>query len=60
MQEDKQLYRAIIWKQDSSQPGEHVSVLADDLDDAKNLLEKKYGKGTVFNLHNEEDANNPR
>jgi hypothetical protein len=36
-------------------------VLAENLQKAKEKLEKQYGEGTtVFNLHNEEDAERPR
>ena len=48
-------YKAIIWDGDPNKPGHRVSVLAEDLDDAKRRLEEKYGKGHVFNLHNEEE-----
>lgn len=53
-------YHAIIWLQDPTQPGQRVTVLATSLDDARRRLEKEHGEGTVFNLHNEEDANKPR
>ncbi len=53
-------YKAIIWDGDPNKPGHRVSVLAEDLDDAKRRLEEKYGKGHVFNLHNEEEAKRPR
>jgi hypothetical protein len=35
-------------------------LLAENLQEAKEKLEKQYGEGTVFNLHNEEDAERPR
>lgn len=60
MQSEKRLYRAIVWGQNPDQPGERVSVFADDLDDAMKLLEEKYGKGNIFDLHNEQDAEKPR
>jgi hypothetical protein len=54
-------YKAMIWdKDDAQKPGKRVSVLAETLADAKKKLEKKYGEGNVFNLHNEEEANRPR
>ncbi|MDE0838358.1 MAG: hypothetical protein OSB41_04820 [Kiritimatiellae bacterium] len=54
------LYRAIIWVHNSDQPGQRVSVLAETLDEAMEKLEVKYGEGNVFDLHNEEDAAQPR
>jgi hypothetical protein len=51
----------MIWdKDDAQKPGERVSVLAETLADAKKKLEKKYGEGNVFDLHNEEEASRPR
>lgn len=60
MGEYKQKYQAIIWKPESNEPGEHVTVLAGDLEKAKIILETKYGKDSVFDLHNAEDADKPR
>ncbi len=37
-----------------------VTVVAKDLDDAKEQLEREYGRGRVRSLWNEEDANKPR
>jgi ribosomal protein L31E len=54
------LYKAIIWKRDSDKPGERVTVDAENLKEAKEKLESQYGEGTVFDLHNEEDAARPR
>ena len=53
-------YRAIIWSQDRSVPGQRVTVMATDLDDARSRLEREHGQGTVFDLHNPEDAEKPR
>jgi hypothetical protein len=53
------IYRAIIWTEDGK-PGLRVSVVADNLEDARKQLEAKYGQGHVFDLHNEEDAERPR
>jgi hypothetical protein len=57
--EDMRPYRAIIWVKDS-EPGQRVTVLARSLDEAMALLEARHGKGTVFDLHNEEDAQQVR
>lgn len=52
-------YHAIIWIKDDV-PGKRVSIFAKDVDDAFERLEEMHGKGTVFNLHNEEEANRKR
>jgi len=49
-------YRAIIWIRDSDRRGQRVSVLAENLKEAKEKLEAEYGEGNVLDLHNEEDA----
>jgi hypothetical protein len=54
------LYLAMIWVRDPHRPGQRVSVLAEDLKQAKEKLEEEYGEGNVFDLHNEEDAERPR
>jgi hypothetical protein len=54
------LYKAIIWIRDSDKPGRHVEVLAETLAEAKEKLVAQYGKGNVFNLHNQEDSERPR
>jgi hypothetical protein len=50
----------MIWIRDSGGPGQRVSVLAENLKEAKEKLEAEYGEGNVFDLHNEEDAARPR
>jgi hypothetical protein len=54
------IYTAMIWVDDPKEPGQRVSALAENLDDARTQLEAKYGEGHVFNLRNEEDASRPR
>jgi hypothetical protein len=54
------LYKAIIFTGKANDSGEWVSVYAKNLVAAKDILDKKYGIGTVFDLHNEEDANAAR
>ncbi len=56
-------YEALI--SDPSDPGPRsvflrVTVVAKDLDDAEEQLEREYGRGRVLSLWNEEDANKPR
>ncbi|MCY1000857.1 hypothetical protein OWM54_27270 [Myxococcus sp. MISCRS1] len=53
-------YKAIIRIGGRPNPGFPVTMMATDLEDAYELLEKKHGAGTVFDLHNEEDANTIR
>jgi hypothetical protein len=53
-------YQAFIWTSDHTAPGKRVTVVAADLTQAKELLEDEYGRGNVFNLHNEDDAQAPR
>lgn len=54
------LYHAIILDPTKNKLGERVTILAESPLEAKKQLEKRYGKGMVFDLHNEEDANRPR
>jgi hypothetical protein len=42
----------MIWKTPSSL-GKRVTVIAKSLEEARLKLEKEFGEGTVFNLHNE-------
>gem|GEM_PF-998211 len=53
-------YKAMVWKPDSNEPGQRVTVVANSLRDAQDKLEAEYGEGTVFDLHNEDDAAQPR
>lgn len=53
------LYHGIIWQSDDT-PGHHVTVMAENLADARKILEAEHGKGKVFDLHNKEDAEKPR
>ena len=52
-------YRAVIWTS-HSESGRRVSVQATSLREAMTKLEGRYGTGTVFDLHNENDAARPR
>ncbi len=54
------LYKAMMWATTPDSVGVRVSVFASNLDEALSLLEEKHGKGTIFNLHNEEDADKCR
>lgn len=56
----QRLFKAVVWESDPAKPGKHVEVYAEDLTDAKLRLEEQYGKGNVFDLHNESDAEKAR
>lgn len=60
MSDNDKLYHAMIWTGDSSIPGQRVTVLAENLREAKKKLEQLHGEGNVYDLHNEEDAARPR
>ena len=53
-------YEAMIWTSDPTTPGRRVTIEAHSLDEARGKLEDAHGAGTVFNLHNAEDAERPR
>jgi hypothetical protein len=59
MQPSQKTYIAVIWEPPTS-VGKRVTVVAESLDDALLKLEEEFGKGKVFNLHNEIDASMPR
>jgi len=52
------LYVGVIWIGD--QPGRRLSVWAENPEAAQEQVEAEYGKGHVFTLRNEEDAERPR
>jgi hypothetical protein len=52
-------YKAVIWE-DDTKPGRRVTILAENAADARKKLEEAYGEGTVFDLHNPEEAARPR
>jgi hypothetical protein len=60
MEKKLRLYKAIILDRTKDQLGERVAIMAASLGEAKNMLEEKHGKGTIFDLHNVEDANQVR
>lgn len=55
----QETYKAMIWETPSS-VGKRVTVIAESLDDARLKLEGEHGEGTVFDLHNENEASTPR
>ncbi|QTN21512.1 hypothetical protein HZ992_15105 [Rhizobacter sp. AJA081-3] len=60
--EDKSLctYQAIIWPKDSSAPGERITLLARNLEDASAQVQAQFGENVVVSLWNEEDADAAR
>jgi hypothetical protein len=60
MDSKEKLYVAMVWLHGSNEPGKRVNVSAESLEAAKAALEAEYGKGAVFNLYNEEEANRVR
>jgi hypothetical protein len=54
------VYNATVWHRLSDKPGERITVIADDLDDAERQLKLKYGDAIDFSLHNEDEADKPR
>jgi hypothetical protein len=54
------LYRAMIWTSDPNRPGQRVTVLAEDIAEAKRKLEEQYGEGDIYALRNDEVAERPR
>lgn len=52
-------YLAIL-SRDAGEPGKHVTVVASSLEEAREKLEAEHGKGTVYDLHEEARAAEPR
>ena len=57
--DSKRLYCGVIWCKDD-QPGARFEIYAAELDDAKRLMEERFGVGHTYTLHNPEDAEKPR
>lgn len=53
-------YHATIFDPSTDQLGERVAIQAEGPLEAKRLLGQIYGKGCVFDVYNEEDANKAR
>lgn len=60
MSDKEKLYKAMVWPKGPDAPGERVEVLAHNSEEALTKLEALYGKGSVFYVRNEEDAQRPR
>ena len=50
------VYQAIVTEGSLGGVGRHVAAVACSVEEAHRLLEQRYGAGSVFNLHNEADA----
>ncbi|WP_175952027.1 hypothetical protein [Burkholderia sp. BCC0405] len=50
------VYDAIIWIDGPDKPGRRVTLVAENLDEAKERLEAEYGKDCEYTLKSEEDA----
>lgn len=48
-------YKAIVWTDDPTQPGQRVTLLAKSLTEAREKLKENYGKDLVCTLYNEDD-----
>jgi hypothetical protein len=53
-------YQAIVWTDDPARPGERLTPLASNLEDAKTQIVDKYGSNITCSIWNEEDAAKPR
>lgn len=60
MNENGKLYKAMVWPNGPDAPGERVEIFAPNSEEALEKLEAIHGKGTVFYVRNEEDAQRPR
>ena len=60
MNKNKLEYQAMVCDKKNNINGKRVNVAAIDINEARKLLEELYGKGNIFDLHNEQDANKPR
>ena len=54
------IYLAIVSELSAGGEGKHVATVARSLEEAHQSLEGRYGVGSVFTLHNEFDAQQPR
>jgi hypothetical protein len=52
----KREFKALVWNEELSINGLRVSIMEHDIEEAMKVLEEEYGEGSIFNLHNDEDA----
>ena len=55
----KHLFCGVIWPNDD-QPGVRFEIIAADLDEAKRLMEERFGVGHEYTLSNPDDEDKPR
>lgn len=53
-------YHAVVWDADPETPGIRCTYFAKNLNDAIEQLEREHGKGKLYSLYNDEDAEKPR
>ncbi len=53
MHSRKNSYRALIWEATPEATGKRVTVMADSPEQARQKLEEKYGRDSIFDLHSE-------
>ena len=58
-EQELRTYHAIVWREPSL-PGERVTLVARDLDDANAQVRARHGQDATVSLWNEEDGNAPR
>lgn len=53
MQTKRNTYKALIWQAESELSGKRVTVIAESIEQARLKLQEKYGRGAIFDLHDE-------
>lgn len=53
MQTKRNTYKALIWQAESEATGKRVTVIAENIEEARLKLAEKYGQGAIFDLHDE-------
>jgi hypothetical protein len=53
-------YKALVFPDGIDKVGHRATVMALDGEEARRLLEARYGNGNVLGIHNEADARRPR
>jgi hypothetical protein len=51
----ERLYCGVIWCKNDV-PGERFEIFAANLDEAKRIMEERFGEGHIYTLYNPEDA----
>lgn len=53
MQTKRNTYKALIWQAKSEATGKRVTVIAENIEEARLKLAEKYGQDAIFDLHDE-------